>query len=318
MIKNLYDLGFKRSQICWPKIFNEIELGFFHNINFGSLPRNFSSCSPIDEKRNWLEMHKEKIEFVYEMLADEKSRAVFVDRIALSLNWDSISHYSDFIINHSEAVNKFGVYPIGQSEYSDGIENYFYFNNDIIAVKEGAIFVDAGAYTGDSVLQFYEAAVRLKVDYKKIIVFEPGEAVLKLLDERIATHGIPNVEVNKVGLWSSNGQLKYSEDVNGLPGSGTITECGNVEIPVTTLDSHLGNENITLLKIDTPGAVWDAVKGAQVTIKRCRPDLVLGIYHSPEAIFETPYLVHTIEPNYKLYIRHNQWFINETDLIATF
>jgi hypothetical protein len=68
--------------------------------------------------------------------------------------------------------------------------------------------------------------------------------------------------------------------------------------------------------MDTPGGMIDALHGAASTIGRYAPKLALGIYHRIEDIFEIPFLIKQLNPNYELYLRHNQWLINETDLFA--
>ncbi len=60
-----------------------------------------------------------------------------------------------------------------------------------------------------------------------------------------------------------------------------------------------------------------ALKGAEKIIKRDRPKLAVCIYHNPEDIFEIPFLIKKLVPEYKLYIRHHSDTYAETVVYAT-
>jgi hypothetical protein len=69
--------------------------------------------------------------------------------------------------------------------------------------------------------------------------------------------------------------------------------------------------------MDPPGNILpESIRGAAGSIAKYQPKLVLGAYHSLEAIFEVPLLVKSICPEYKLYLRHLSWAMGETDLFA--
>ena len=74
------------------------------------------------------------------------------------------------------------------------------------------------------------------------------------------------------------------------------------------------NERVTFIKLDVEGAEYEALLGAQNTIKKNRPKLAISIYHKPQDIFELPELIMSIRDDYRMYLRHYQLSPNETIL----
>ena len=60
----------------------------------------------------------------------------------------------------------------------------------------------------------------------------------------------------------------------------------------------------------------DALKGARQTILRNKPKLAICLYHKTKDYIEIPNWIHTLVPEYKLYVRHHSFSINETVLYA--
>jgi len=318
---SLLEAGIPEEQIVFPFHLDETDLSYCSKVNAGSLLRKFKIDDSDDVKWAFLEHHKEKINSVFDMLADDKSKNLFTSKFATLLNFDCINCYSSFIKNHSEPVKKFGLSPAFFSPASplistgDGIENYFYFNNDVFTLDDHSVYVDAGAYTGDTIRALIKTLDGKKLKYKEIIAFEPDHASLSLLKRTISTR--PGMTFEQKGLWSYTGKHNFvSSDAAELPGGNSFTESGNIEIDVIKLDEYLNERKVDFIKIDTPGGMIDALHGAASTIGRYAPKLALGIYHRIEDIFEIPFLIKQLNPNYKLYLRHNQWLINETDLFA--
>jgi len=56
--------------------------------------------------------------------------------------------------------------------------------------------------------------------------------------------------------------------------------------------------------MDIEGAEYQAIKGAENTIRRHSPKLMISLYHRNEDMFKLPLLIHSINPDYKFFIRH--------------
>ena len=55
------------------------------------------------------------------------------------------------------------------------------------------------------------------------------------------------------------------------------------------------------------GAEREALRGAAQTIARWQPRLNVACYHRNEDLFGLPLLVHTLNPAYRLYLRHHPY-----------
>ena len=88
-------------------------------------------------------------------------------------------------------------------------------------------------------------------------------------------------------------------------------------IEARSVDSILGGQTATLIKMDVEGFEREAIWGAEHTIEHYTPKLMVSLYHRNEDIFELPLLIKRLNPNYKLYVRHQLYIPAwETNLYA--
>lgn len=59
----------------------------------------------------------------------------------------------------------------------------------------------------------------------------------------------------------------------------------------------------TFIKMDIEGAEPMAIAGAARILREHKPRLAICLYHEPSHLWEIPLLIHSIQPDYKLYIR---------------
>ena len=71
------------------------------------------------------------------------------------------------------------------------------------------------------------------------------------------------------------------------------------------LSEHLRDEPVSFIKMDIEGAEIAALKGAAELIRRRRPDLAICTYHSISDLYEVPLYIHSLVPEYRLYLRHH-------------
>jgi FkbM family methyltransferase len=310
--KLLLDNGFRRDRVLWPKDF-DMALGlYFSYVNQITLAGISKMQTPQQTLFDLLAQNEKIVKSVYDNLADQKSKDLFVAKLAFAVSHDNLGLFKDFMWSFSEPITMFGLIPFPDP----GPENYFYFNNDVFPISPNEVYVDVGAYDGDSVNAFVQTCKYHGLDYKQIYAFEPDPNNYKALIKN--TENVKKISCHQLGIWSRSEELSFnsSEKAPAPSGSG-IDETGDIKINVVSLDKILSGKEVTFLKMDPPGDIIpEALKGASKTITKYRPKLVLGAYHSFEAIFKIPFLVNGFWPDYKLYLRHNSWACAETDLYA--
>jgi len=185
-----------------------------------------------------------------------------------------------------------------------------YFQQEFIKLTDNETYIDVGCYTGDTIRQFSDTC---KGRYNKIFGFEPHPTNYKMAKETIRELGLQNTYIFEKGAWSSEGEHPFISDYGdgSAAGGARIIEHGDLSIKTSTIDKELSKENVTFIKMDIEGAEYEAIKGAEGTIKRCKPKLAVCIYHKPEDILEIPLYLYSIMPEYKYYIRHHNYICKD-------
>ena len=173
-------------------------------------------------------------------------------------------------------------------------------------LSEHEVFVDCGAYNGDTVMKFIKNAGK----YKYIYAFEPSPLQYELTEMCLAFAKVSDIEVYNFGLWDKEDKLKFK--INS-PADGGLSDDGDIIVPVTSLDSTLYDKahHPTIIKMDIEGAELKALQGAHRVIERDRPKLAISIYHEPDDPWVIPHWIKSNFPDYKIYMRQHQ-NINET------
>jgi FkbM family methyltransferase len=155
----------------------------------------------------------------------------------------------------------------------------------------GKDVIDAGAFIGESALILNELQPR------KIYAFEPMEENLQLLKKTIELNALSNIVVVSKVLSSCEGTLK----IQSLCDSSFISETGSKKIDATTIDKFVEEHKLEvgLIKMDIEGAEYDAILGAERTIKEQSPVLIVALYHDGRSFFEIPKKLMDWNPFYK-------------------
>jgi len=296
----------KSSDACAPIVFMYSMIGT--RCLFGGYKKQCEPGTVLDV----LLHHESPLSDAYNLLVDRHSKELFISKLALMASEDNFELFSNFIRSFSQPILEFGF-----GNYDGTPEDYFYFNNDVLSISPDEVYVDVGAYDGDTVLTFIDACRRNRMDYKWIHAFEPDPQCYNALVQNTA--GYVNISCQQRGVWSKSQTLRFKSSENGIHDqAGAIDHSGNIEIDVVSLDDYLRGEKVSFIKMDPGGNVIpQAIQGAASTIARHRPKLALGAYHAVESMFEIPLLVHQICPDYKLSLRHNTYHLCDTDLYAT-
>jgi FkbM family methyltransferase len=234
--------------------------------------------------RVYLEAHKAHFNAVYETLGDDLSCRTFEAFLNCKLGGAA-------------------------GPLADVCRKEQYFPKDIIELSDREVFVDGGAYTGDTLLTFMHLTGGRCA---RCCAFEPDPANAARLTATVEKRGLRGITVLNKGLWSAPATLPFAV-WHGTSAS-AVSGAGEVSIEAQTVDRAA--PDATFIKLDIEGAELEALKGAAGTIKRNRPKLAVCVYHKPGDLFEIPLYIRSLVPAYRLYLRQHQPVSCETVLYA--
>lgn len=176
-------------------------------------------------------------------------------------------------------------------------DTYF---NDLTKKASLGVYVDCGAYDGDSVEDYLKFTKR---DQPKVLAIEPDPDTYKIL--KIRYKNSSNITCVCCGVWDEDGQISFSNG-KGMA-SHVDSENGMSKISVRSIDSLVGNDRVSFIKMDVEGAEKKALHGARKTIERDKPILAISAYHLPEDLAVLPQIIRDFDSEdvYQLYLRHH-------------
>lgn len=262
---------------------------------------------------DYLLKRQDAIKQACDAFIDPRSKALYIAKLAVFASNMHYAVFKDFMLRFSEPLHEFG-----SLKYRGTPEDYYYFNNDVYSLDPNEIYLDVGAYDGDSVATFVEACTRSRVKYQHIYALEPDPDCFKKLAANTAD--IANISLHEIGLWSETTLLEFVSSERAIHDqAGEISSEGTLKISVRSLDDFLAGEPVTLVKMDPSGVVAEAVlKGAVNTLRKYKPKLAIGIYHSLDEFINVPIFFASYFPGYQLFLRHNTYHLCDTDLLAIY
>ena len=175
-----------------------------------------------------------------------------------------------------------------------GWQYFDYFNPN-----EDEIFVDGGCYDGKTAVDFTKWASK---GYDYIYAFEANANSINICQNTIKQHELKGKIIDK-GLWNKKDTLNFTTNGTSRSEASRISEDGNEIIETITLDEILNGKRVTFIKMDIEGAEYNALLGAEQTIRKWHPRLAICVYHKPEDILEISDLLLKMNPDYKFALR---------------
>lgn len=194
------------------------------------------------------------------------------------------------------------------------MEKDMYFCLPEFAGNFDETFVDAGAFVGDTVERFMWENLGT---FRHIHAFEPGQKQFRAMTrrmERLAEEWAfdpATVSLVRAGLSDAPGRmsctfLNDSPLRHGLAEIAAGTDDRNDDQTtsrVMTLDSYLDGRPVSFIKADVEGMEMELLRGAQRTIRNCRPKLAISAYHYPNHLYEIAEYLRTLVPEYRFRLR---------------
>lgn len=242
---------------------------------FWKYPGEFMPDHGIDAPERLLE-EEGQIRACFSVLSDERSRQELCDQIEWRY-WMK-PEYLPLPFNESE----------------------LYFPSELVAETEQEVLVDCGAFDGDSIRSF----IRRGQDFQHLYALEPDAVNLDRLHAFLSS--LPEAIRNKVTVWpyavgDRDEQVNFVQ-THDVASRVSSTGAG-ISIESRKLDTLPWRFKPTYIKMDIEGSEPLALAGGAQLLKSEKPVLAICLYHRTEHLWQIPNLIHSIEPEYALYLR---------------
>ncbi|MCI8875044.1 MAG: FkbM family methyltransferase [Lachnospiraceae bacterium] len=239
-----------------------------------------------DINAEYYHMHLAEFEKSFKLLEDDLSRDIFVAYLNTRIN-----------LNYKYML------PFG------GCRTYF--GNELFELSNDEIYVDCGAFDGDSVKAFINS---VKNSYKKIYAIEPDKINFKKIEQFIRKEQLTNIELINKGVWKCKDKLGFSETGNQ---ENTMVQGKSANfLEVDSLNNILKDKDVTIIKMSVQGCEEEALLGADKILKDKAPNLAVTIFMKPDALIKLPCIIKKINPQYKIYLRCEEAFFARVILYA--
>lgn len=259
---------------------------FFKSYNFwGTLDEVNEDFDIFKKKAQIFKEKREDFVWLYDSLKDYKSKTVL---------FSILNNYYNFDLN-------------GLNLVADKIYKH-YFDLDLLPFCKNEVFVDVGAYTGDTVLDYIAS---YGMSYNKIYCYEITESMVLYMKNNFSN--LPNVEIRNLAVAERVGKLYL--DANSTSASANrVKEAGVDAVNAVSLDEDI-KEKISMIKMDIEGGEISAIKGAKEHIKNDLPKLFISVYHSNDDIITIPKLIRSYTDKYDFYLRYYGANLYATEIV---
>ena len=183
-----------------------------------------------------------------------------------------------------------------------------YFDLNLIPKLKENVFVDVGAYVGDTVLDYVESYG--KESFQKIYCYEICQENIDKM--KINLKNFDNIEIKRKAVSDKKGKLKF--DLDNDISSNHISPGGKIEVEGVALDEDI-KEKISMVKMDIEGLEMKALAGMKEHIKNDTPILLISVYHNNTDLVEIPKYIRSLNGNYDYYLRYYGGCVYATEIV---
>lgn len=232
--------------------------------------------------------NKERLEKVYNMLEDEKSKEC----------------YEDFM-NSLLAGNFFN-----QDLYTGNP----YWNNDVITgLDDDEVIVHAGVFDGEDIRRALQENPLVEIHG-----FEPNKQLCEMVGEKYREQN--NVKLYPFALGEQEGEIYF--DGNGS--SGAIIEeqlrqdlaVAKEKVSTVSIDKMFADKKVSLITLDVEGVEPEVLRGGAKVIRRDKPKMAVCVYHELEHYVSLAEQLKDMNEGYKFYFRQHSPLAIESVLYA--
>lgn len=245
------------------------------------------------DEKDYIWNHMDEFEYAYNLLNDEKSKTIY-----------------RCILNYR--ISKSNKYLEELSEYVDPEENQYFDMELLSSYNFETGFVDAGAYTGDTIYQMDKHFPEFSGEY---FALEAGKEIFTELEKNCSKNQYSfHVKCLNYAVWDEKGMLKF--DSSESDAGSKVSDTGDT-VECNSLDNLLADYKVDFIKMDIEGSERRAILGAEKIIEKNKPILTICIYHKREDFYDLPRLIERLFPKeYEFFIRQYRYGQSETVLYA--
>jgi len=173
-----------------------------------------------------------------------------------------------------------------------------YFDNGIVRWGDHEVFIDCGAYDGDSLAAFMARCPT----YAEAIGLEPDPLNRAACVRRFGGDGAmkrARVRLLPYAASDSRGLLTFQSLGTVASAVGT----SGTEVSAAPLDELVSTPPPTFIKMDIEGAEPLALRGAARIMRDYAPTIAACLYHERRHLWEIPLQIAEAQPKYKLFLR---------------
>ncbi|MEY8388156.1 FkbM family methyltransferase [Oscillospiraceae bacterium 38-13] len=197
----------------------------------------------------------------------------------------------------------------------------YYAVQEFTAVDPAEVYVDCGAYTGDTLDQYL---TERQGQFGRIFAFEPSESNFRELTRQTAALkqkwkiSSGQIELVQAGIGDKTQHLKPAQAADGIDIGYNLREGEDSTegVCVYSVDDYFREQTISFLKADIEGFECKMLRGAKRVLQRDMPKMAICIYHSAFDMYRVALKVKEINPKYKLSVRQHSNDILDTVLYA--
>ncbi|HOE66229.1 MAG TPA: FkbM family methyltransferase [Candidatus Hydrogenedentes bacterium] len=219
--------------------------------------------------------HADHVRAAAELWADDASRAEYLGQLAWRTSLDDSA-----LPPHLPAAET-------------------YFPLDVLCLRDDEVFVDCGAFDGDSVADFLR---RRSPNFAKVVAIEADPGNCARLRQSFAAQPA-NIRDRLTSVQLAVGAKRETVKFDATGTAASSVGAGQIELECAPLDEILADTPPTFIKMDIEGAEPYALEGAAGVIAKHKPALAVCVYHAQDHIWRIPLFLHSICPDYRFFLR---------------
>jgi FkbM family methyltransferase len=174
-----------------------------------------------------------------------------------------------------------------------------YFLDSLYQIATGEVFVDCGAYDGDTARQL----IGRNPKFSRIFAIDADPANFRRLIQWMNSLDVetaPRISALNVAVGATRGRLSFR--ATGAEGARLAAD-GDITVDCLPIDELMDGSAPTFIKMDIEGAELDALAGAQHSIRAHQPILSICLYHQQDHLWRIPLFIHSLVPDYRFFLR---------------